>query len=143
LGHVVLWIVIPSILFGFWAALLYWLTMWSVVGVMLAMIFAPAHMGLPILKQHRDPWRLQLETTRNLVLPRWLSFFFIGLDYQVVHHLMANVPHQNMRPAAGIVGAWAAREGCRSLEIGYWEGLKDVTRFMHRAWDIPARDSVP
>ena len=36
----------------------------------------------------------QLETTRDLELPRAISFFFIGLDYQVEHHLFPKIPHQ-------------------------------------------------
>ena len=88
-GHYLLWWAVPVLFFGvsLSTALLVWLGMWSVVGVMLAMVFAPAHMGLEVVRREQDarddPWREQLETTRNLKLPRWLSFFFIGLDYQI------------------------------------------------------------
>lgn len=135
LSHYTLWIVVPSFFVGFWTALGFWFITWAVVGVYLAMIFAPAHMGLPIYTGHEDPWRLQLETTRNLRLPRWLSFFFIGLDYQVEHHLFPRVPHQNMRLARDVTRAWAERNGVEHLEIDYWDALKDVTRFMHEGWD--------
>lgn len=145
LGHFTLWMVMPVLLLGasVGSVVLFWFGFWSCVGFMLAMVFAPAHMGLDIVRSHDDPWLLQLETTRNLVMPRWLSFFFIGLDYQVEHHLFPKIPHQNLPKAAEVTKAWAAREGVPYQEIGYFASLVDVTRFMHDAWRRPARIDTP
>jgi fatty acid desaturase len=132
--HYILWLVVPSFFVGFGAAFAFWFVTWAFVGLYLAMIFAPAHMGLPIYRDHHDPWLLQLETTRNLRLPKIISFFFIGLDYQVEHHLFPRVPHQNMALARDVVRAWTARHGIQHLEVSYWEGFKDVTRFMNDGW---------
>ncbi len=141
-GHYVGWLVIPSFFVGFGPALLFWFATWAAVGLYLAMIFAPAHMGLPIYTGHHDPWRLQLETTRNLRLPKIISFFFIGLDYQVEHHLFPRVPHQNMPLAREVVRAWTQRHGIPHLEVSYWEGFKDVTRFMNDGWKFEPIDAV-
>ena len=141
LGHVVAWFVLPVVMLdaSLGSVALFWLGLWTCVGLMLALVFAPAHMGLEVVRDHDDPWLLQLETTRNLTMPRWLSFFFIGLDYQVEHHLFPKIPHQNLPKAAAIVKAWAAREQVPYQEIDYLASLVDVTRFMHEAWRLPAR----
>jgi fatty acid desaturase len=42
---------------------------------------------LPVVVNPAHEWTHQLDTTRNLELPRAISWLFIGLDYQVEHHL--------------------------------------------------------
>jgi fatty acid desaturase len=138
--HYVLWLVLPSLIWGVVPALALYMGLWSVVGVLLALIFAPAHIGLPVVAgQHRD-WPHQLETTRNLRLPGWLSWFFIGLEHQIEHHLYPRIAHQEMARAAVIVEAWSLRNGAPYRRIGYGAALADVTRFMRTAWQRPAQD---
>lgn len=135
--HVLGWVVVPTLFFGPWAIALYAL-IWTFVGLVLSMVFAPAHIGMPVVEDTKDIWRLQFETTRNLKLPAWLSFFFIGLDYQIEHHLFPKIPHQRLPEAAAITRAWAERNGVPYHEIGYWDGVRDVTRFMGVAWEREA-----
>ena len=132
--HYAGWLVLPSLVWGFGTAVAFYLALWGIIGVYLTAIFAPAHMGLPIYREHPDTWRLQLETTRNLRLPRWLGFFFIGLDHQVEHHLFMRMPHQKMRLASPIVRRWAEARGLPYQEIGFFRGLVEVTRFVKHAW---------
>ena len=61
-----------------------------------------SYIGLPIVGSQHHDWLHQVETTRNLELPRFVSFFFIGLDYQVEHHLFPKIPHQHLPRAAAI-----------------------------------------
>ena len=95
LGHYAIFLVLPIVIWGPIAFAIYAAT-WAIVGVMLALIFAPAHIGLPIIVDQNCDWEHQLETTRNLALPRWLSWFFVGLDYQVEHHLFPKIAHQEL-----------------------------------------------
>ncbi|HTL35056.1 MAG TPA: acyl-CoA desaturase, partial [Kofleriaceae bacterium] len=138
IGHYTGWIVIPCILWGPAAFLLYVL-LWAGVGVCLALVFAPAHMGLPIMRERNHEWQHQLETTRNLELPRFVSFFFVGLDYQVEHHLFPKIPHQNLPKAARITRAWCKQNGVTYKSEPYLSALADARRFMRDAWD---RESI-
>ena len=113
---------------------------WSFVGVMLALIFAPAHLGLPLVGNQHNDWLHQLETTRNLKVPRWLAWFFVGLEYQIEHHLFPRIPHQEMARASAIVEAWCRRGGGPYRRIGSGAALVDVTRVIARAWDAPVQD---
>ena len=137
-GHYAAWIVIPSLIWGPLAAVGVYLALWAVVGVCLALIFAPAHMGLPIVARPNHDWQHQLETTRDLALPRAISFFFIGLDHQVVHHLFPRIPHQHLPRAARVTRAWCERHGVTHHREPYLAALRTAERFMRTAWAVDA-----
>jgi fatty acid desaturase len=111
-----------------------------IAGFYLASVFAPAHMSLPIVTDHDDTWRLQFETTRNFVLPKWLSFFFIGLDYQLEHHLFMRAPHQNLAKIAEYTQRWAAERDLPYYVVDYTKGWTDVMRYMEDAWRLEPTD---
>jgi fatty acid desaturase len=138
--HYAAWLVVPSLAFGLWTTLGFYALLWGIVSVYLTAIFASAHLGLPIYRSHPEPWRLQLEATRNLRVPPWIRFFLIGLDHQVEHHLFTRMPHQNLPVAAPLVRAWAEERGLPYQEVGFFRGLVEVTRFARNAWRF---DAVP
>ena len=132
--HYTAWLVIPSIVWGPLVGFGLYAALWGLVGVFLALVFAPAHMGLPIVTEQAHDWVHQLETTRNLQLPRPISFFFIGLDYQVEHHLFPKIPHANLPRAAEITAAWCARHGVVYQTLPYLDALGSAVDFMKDAW---------
>ena len=138
-AHYALWLVVPALIWGPLPTLALYMVLWGLVGVILALIFAPAHLGLPIVEGQNNDWLHQLETTRNLSTG-WLSWFFVGLDYQIEHHLFPKIAHQNMKRAAVIVEAWCARLGVPYRRIGYREALRSVTRYIADAWHTDAVD---
>jgi hypothetical protein len=104
----------------------------------LALVFAPAPIGLPVVDDQHHDWLHQIETTRNLELPRFISFFFIGLDYQVEHHLFPKIPHQNLPLAAKITREWSERNGVVHLSVPYLHALVDAAKFMARSYERDA-----
>jgi len=138
-AHYSCWIVIPSLVWGPLVGFAVYSSIWAIVGICLALVFAPAHMGLPITDGQNHDWLHQLETTRNLALPRVVSFFFIGLDYQVEHHLFPKIPHQNLPRAAAITAAWCTKHGIRHQTVPYVTALADSAQFIAEAW---AREAV-
>lgn len=136
--HYTAWLVVPSIVFGPLAGFLVYSGIWAGVGVFLALVFAPAHIGLPIMAEQNNDWLHQLETTRNLELPRFISYFFIGLDYQAEHHLFPKIPHQNLPKAAAITKAWCERNGVVHLSVPYLYALADAAKFMAKSYERDA-----
>ncbi len=136
--HYTLWVVVPAIVFGPIQALLVYSSIWALVGVCLALVFAPAHMGMPVTNGQNRDWLHQIETTRNLELPRIVSPFFIGLDYQVEHHLFPKIPHASLPKAAAITSAWCARNGVPYVSMPYQRALVDSVKFMAVAWSKDA-----
>jgi linoleoyl-CoA desaturase len=94
-----------------------------------------------VVHQNHD-WLHQLETTRNLEMPRFVSYFFIGLDYQVEHHLFPKIPHQKLPRAAAITRAWCERNGIPYHSVPYLYALADSARFMAAAWSRDAMDPI-
>lgn len=139
LAHYTAWLVVPSLIWGPIAAFALYAAIWGLVGVCLALVFAPAHIGLPIVSGQNHDWLHQIETTRNLELPRAISVFFIGLDYQTEHHLFPKIPHQNLPRAAAITKAWCARHGVAYQSGPYLDALADAAGFMATAWAHDAR----
>ncbi|MEO8698472.1 MAG: acyl-CoA desaturase [Kofleriaceae bacterium] len=136
------WLVLPSLIWGPLVTLAVYAAIWGIVGVLLALVFAPAHIGLPIMEQQNHDWLHQVETTRNLELPRFISYFFIGLDYQVEHHIFPKIPHQNLPCAAAITAAWCKRHQVPYLSVPYMFALKDSAQFMASAWAHDAVDPI-
>jgi fatty acid desaturase len=144
--HYTAWIVIPSLIWGPLVGIGVYMALWGLVGVMLALVFAPAHIGLPIFAEQHHDWQHQLETTRNLELPRFVSYFFIGLDYQVEHHLFPKIPHQRLPAAAAITASWCQRNGMPYKSEPYLHALADSAGFIGDAWSreaspLSSRDS--
>lgn len=135
--HYALWLVLPVAVWGL-AGFAVYASIWAGVGVLLALIFAPAHMGLPIGANAKQGWTHQLATTRNLEMPRVMSFFFVGLDFQIEHHLFPKIPHANLRKAAAISRAWCERNGVTYISTPYFEALGGSIDFMGTAWRSPA-----
>jgi linoleoyl-CoA desaturase len=48
LAHYMMWLVVPSLIWGPVAALAVYGALWAIVGVLLALVFAPARVGLPV-----------------------------------------------------------------------------------------------
>lgn len=138
LVHYLGWLVIPSLVWGFLPVFAFYLALFAVVSVMLALVFTTGHMGLPILSEHSNGWDVQFQTTRNLELPRWLSFFFVGLDFQIEHHLFPKIPHAHLPRAAVIVRRWAEGLGVPYHSTTYGRAVAEVTRFVDNAWRIDA-----
>ena len=140
LAHYALWIGLPLLWFDPLPVLAVYAGLWATGGLLLALVFAPAHMDLPIVAQGaKGGWLHQLQTTRNLGMPRWLSWFFIGLDYQVEHHLFPRIPHQHLPRACEIVSRWCAGLGLPHQSLSYGAAVAEVTRHMRGAWKaVPA-----
>ncbi len=140
--HYTCWMVIPGIVWGPFVGVAVYSLVWAVVGVCLALVFAPAHIGLPIVTHQNEDWIHQLETTRNLELPKPVSFLFVGLDYQVEHHLFPKIPHQNLPRAAAITSEFCRRHGIVYQSEPYLAALVDSARFMADAWSREAVSPV-
>jgi fatty acid desaturase len=137
-AHYTCWMVIPGIVWGPLVGIGVYSLVWAGSGICLALVFAPAHMGLPIVVEQNRDWIHQLETTRNLELPRPIGFFFMGLDYQVEHHLFPKIPHANLPRAAEITRAWCAQHGIIYMSMPYLAALEDASQFIHTAWQRAA-----
>lgn len=138
LGHVVLFIGLPSLFMGILPTLAVYLGVWSTVSLLLSIIFIPAHVGLPIQSECEDFWGSQIEGSRNYSAPKWAEWICVGLQYQIEHHLFPTIPYTQLPRAADIVKQWAEEKGIPYKSMGWGSALADSTRFMGRAWSVPS-----
>lgn len=103
------------ILFGamsWWGTILCFLLMHFITGLILAMIFQPAHViptsSFPVPSETgviETDWAMnQLLNTANFAQKsRWFSWYVGGLNFQIEHHLFPNICHVHYRKISEIV----------------------------------------
>jgi linoleoyl-CoA desaturase len=122
IGYVVLTIVLPLLFAGlvWWQLLIGFLVMHFICGLILALIFQPAHVIEETSFYHIDEtgsvennWAIhQLTTTSNFAnRSRFFSWFVGGLNFQVEHHLFPHICHVHYRALSPIVKATATEYG--------------------------------
>ncbi|MCP4474902.1 MAG: hypothetical protein GY821_10135 [Gammaproteobacteria bacterium] len=124
--HYSLWLLLPLFFVGVVKTLLCYLVLWALVGWILAMVFIVGHTGRPVLNQLNNRWLVALTTSQNTKLPRWLSWCFVGLDYQIEHHLFPKLNHFRMRKAGTYVKAWVRERQLPYHEATLFQALKSV-----------------
>ena len=89
-----------------------WLIMHYLCGMILALIFQPAHViedttfPLPDANGNmQDDWAThQLKTTLDFAQKSWLFSWFVGgLNFQVEHHLFPNICHIHYKKIAPLI----------------------------------------
>lgn len=139
LVHFTLWLALPILLGLSWQVTFgFYVLLWSLVGTCLTAIFIVGHAGRPIITEYDQNWRLQIETARRIKLGRIGSFFFVGLDYQIEHHLLPAMSHFNLPKAAPLVKEYAEERGWKYEELGFFRALWESTVSLHHAWKTPS-----
>ncbi|MCP3680743.1 MAG: acyl-CoA desaturase [Gammaproteobacteria bacterium] len=135
--HYLLWLLLPLFFFGIIKTLLCYLVLWAFVGWILAMVFIVGHTGRPVLKHLNNRWLVTLTTSQNTRLPRWLSWCFVGLDYQIEHHLFPKLSHFRIKKASAYVKAWAKeRQLPYHEEASLFQALKSVYLTLKRPCSV-------
>ena len=144
--------VLPSFFHRFWFVAIAYLAGAGLAGLILATVLQWAHCveGAMFLSVQRDQervpetWlRVQVEATRNVRLPRWLSWYVGGLDHQIEHHLFSRYPHTIYPRLARKV-----EEFCRENRINYgrhhglWAALRAHYSWLRQMGRRPALAEV-
>lgn len=96
---ILLWYIAPFIFFPFWKALAFFIIYNEVAGFFMLNIFAPNHKGMPQLEKNTTLSFLeqQIVTSRNLRGNPLIDYLYIGLNYQIEHHLFPNCPRNKLK----------------------------------------------
>jgi fatty acid desaturase len=139
IAHFALWIALPIFAGLSWQVTLgFYALLWGLVGTYLTAIFIVGHAGRPIITEYDQNWRLQIETARRIKFGPIGSFFFVGLDYQIEHHMVPALSHFNLPKAAPFVKEYAEERGWEYQEMGFLQALWESTTHLHHAWKIPS-----
>ena len=139
LVHFFLWLALPILLGLSWQVTFgFYVLLWGLVGTYLTAIFIVGHAGRPIITEYDQNWRLQIETARRIKFGPIGSFFFVGLDYQIEHHLLPALSHFNLPKAAPLVKKYAEERGWQYQELGFLRALWESTVALQYAWKTPS-----
>lgn len=118
------WFVLPFMLFPIWKALLVFLIVNFTIGLYALHVFAPNHKGMPeIAKSTRISFfEQQIVTSRNVTSHPIVDFAYLGLNYQIEHHLFPNCPRIHLPQLAKIVRRVCKEQGftyeeCSPLQV--------------------------
>ena len=122
------WFVAPFVLFPLAKAILLFVIVHTTMGFYLSNVFAPNHKGMPQFEQGVEVSFLeqQITTSRNIT-PGWLTdFAYIGLNYQIEHHLFPNCPRSKLKRITPYIRAICRETGLPYTETGIIESNKII-----------------
>lgn len=93
-----IWFILPFLLLPLAKALVIFFTVHLVAGFYMTNIFAPNHKGMPQIKKSSKLSFLeqQIVTSRNIVSSWFYDFIYVGVNYQIEHHLFPNCPRNKL-----------------------------------------------
>ena len=122
------WYIVPFYIFPFWKALLFFVVINFVGGFYMLNIFAPNHKGMPQLKKGLKLSFVehQIITSRN-IYGHWLTdYMYLGLNYQIEHHLFPNCPRNKLHLLTPLI-----KKFCQKYRLAYTSmSFLDSNRFI-------------
>ncbi len=122
------WFVLPFIIFDITKALVLFVVINSTAGVYLFNIFAPNHKGMPeIEKNSRFSFlEQQVITSRNISPHAVTDIVYLGLNYQIEHHLFPQCPRNKLKLITPYL-----KDMCKKMSLAYTEvGIIDSNRMI-------------
>ena len=132
--------IVPAVLIGPVRAIAVDLGMWTIAGAYLGMVGLVGHTARTLVDRCDDAEALQFHTTRNVELGPILSWWFVGLDRQIEHHLFPSVSHFRLAAAAPLVRQYALAHGLPYVSQSLRDCLREITAYMTDAWKDQAMD---
>src|SRR5260221_568858 len=123
-----------SFIFSLAKALLVFFIVHTATGFYVSNIFAPNHKGMPQLGKHVKISFLehQIMTSRN-IYGHWLTdYVFMGLNYQIEHHLFPNTPRNKFKKITPYVMEICRRRKLEFIQTGIIESNKIILSELRR-----------
>jgi len=133
--HMVAWLVVPALVFGWGAALAFYLVRISMMGYALFIAFAPAHFPREAaflakeIQNKAEYFRkadfilLQMVTTVNFRTGWFGRLLCGGVEYQLEHHLFPGISHIYYPQMSHILRKFCEEHGYPYRSLGWWEGI--------------------
>lgn len=146
--HGMLWFAIPCVLLDvpFSRALIAYLVPLFFLGPYLAAIFWLNHIGMPLVHGGGSISFLehQAATSRTVLSPKFLDWFFGGLNYQIEHHLFPQVPSGRLGRLQPLVQCTLQSAGVPYNGRSFRASVREVARhFREIAQSPPDGPSAP
>ena len=122
------WFILPFFVFDFGKALFVVVGINFFIGLYFFHLFAPNHKGMPHIDKgvKLSFFEHQIITARNIT-PGWFTdFMYMGLNYQIEHHLFPNCPRNKLHKITPFL-----LEICRKMKLEYTQvGILETDRII-------------
>ncbi len=127
-ANIFLWYVMPFLLFGMVKAFIFIPIATFITGIYLANIFATNHKAMPQLSTGTEMSNLeqQIITTRNVTPGILTDFLFLGLNYQIEHHIYRECPRSKFKLLVPYIKDLCERTGMPYTVHSAWQSYKEI-----------------
>jgi fatty acid desaturase len=134
--EIMLIIVHFALLFGFtfWflpvgTAILFNVVLFLVIGIYMAMAFAPNHKGEEMIGPDEPyNWAHQISLSRNITHTPITQYIFGGLEHQIEHHLFPSMSRFKYPTASAIVKEFCREHDIRYHQTSWLESMREIHR---------------
>ncbi len=136
---IVVMFILPFFVFPLAKAVTLFIVVNAAVGFYLLNVFAPNHKGMPVIaKDHKLSFlEQQVMTSRNIIGSAITDFVYLGLNYQIEHHLFPDCPRNNLKKIRPYI-----MDLCRKMNLEYTEvGIIETNRIILAELASIARES--
>lgn len=119
-------------------SILFFIFSQAAAGWYLASVFAPNHKGMPALEKNTSlsfMWQ-QVITSRNVRSNPLTDFVYLGLNYQIEHHLFPNLPQCNMHAASLITAKICRQEKLPYHQTSVTESYEEIYQILKDASSV-------
>jgi fatty acid desaturase len=129
-----IWFIAPFIFFPLSKAIFLFLFVNPLIGLYLLNVFAPNHKGMPQLaKNVRISFmEQQVMTSRNITKSWFHDFLYMGLNYQIEHHLFPSTPRNKLKLLTPFVKKMCKQRSLVFTEVGIIETNKIILSELHQ-----------
>ncbi|MBI3397484.1 acyl-CoA desaturase [Candidatus Woesebacteria bacterium] len=129
-----LWFVVPFLVFPFAKAAIVFLVSNLMTGFYIGNIFAPNHKGMPEVKKgvKLSFFEHQIITTRNVRGSKINDLVYMGLNYQMEHHLFPNCPRNKLKLITPHLKKMCKQMGLEYTETGVIESNKIIVSELNK-----------
>jgi fatty acid desaturase len=123
---VILHFVVPLYLFGLAKGMSFLTIVTLIEGFYLFNVFAPNHKGMPELGNDVSLsfFEQQIVTSRNIRSNSLIDYVYLGLNFQIEHHLFPTAPRNNLKKIVPHVEKLCKKYGIDHTETGPLESAK-------------------
>ncbi len=123
IAGVSLWLILPFIIFPLPKALVFVLLGNVLASQYIMHVFAPNHKGMPELPAgvKLSFVEQQIVTSRNVQSSPLFDYFYLGLNYQIEHHLFPNCPRPSLKKIMPLVKSYCQKRGLPYEVVKPWQ----------------------
>lgn len=132
--HALFWLMLPSIILGFGAALLNYIAMSAIAGIYMGAVLVLPHIGLETYNpQHSlSFFERQVRFSRNYASSWTATVLCGGLNLQIVHHLLPHIPYVRLHLARSVIMSYCRAHQLPYRQERYWKTWWEVSAYLRR-----------